>query len=851
VESPGYVLPADASPLQAPAAPYLVRPGAWPYGTADAIAADGARDLLFLGSGGAVLAMDASQPLTPTLLSDDMRTLGYVEDLFYDPTAQLLYVATGEGGLEIWDLQTPAAPQRLSAIEVYYGGVDVPILGVAVAGDMAYVAADWGWLHWVDVSDPTNPIYAGGEAERLRAEEVFVDGGYVYFVGDTGSSFILGDLSKYQIQPNGSLSFVAGRNFGSCDSFLVDGSLGYLGCGSFYILDVSDPTLPTLSSFSGVHSYGTAVSGTHVYLSNYSTGLEIVDVTSPTNPIQAGVYDSPGLAKDVTFLGGPFAYLADDRAGLRVVDVSQPMTPTEVAAHDTFSWARYADVQGDYAYVAEVTDGLAVIDVSQPATPTLAGHYPTPEAIYDVAVQADYAYLADVERGVRILDISQPTTPTEIGAYDAFDAFRIDVEGDYAYVIHSIPNEPYWLRVLDVSNPISPTEVGALQMPETALIWRVVARGDYAYVADDEAGLRIVDISDPANPTFAGLYVTPDVWDVALQGDYAYVTSADWDGGFLILDVSDPTNPTLASLYNPSGWFHPRHVDVSGRYAYVTRDYELHLFDVADPYNPVHLETVSLPLDVSGLDVSGPYVYAADGNAGLQIYENTLSAYVASLGPDSVIETLPGALVTHTFTLTNDGETDRYTLTVSGPEWPTTLLATSPVTVPALSSITIPVQVDVPHLPIEVIHAGDTFTLTADSSGDPGLVLTTTGTTRAATQPAISLVPATQAQAAYVGTTVTYTFGITNSGDYSDTFSLAVSSDWPANPSPSTGLLAPGMGAPLTLTVQVPMTATHGAQDTAVLTATSALHEEVTATAQATTTAQWNRLFLPMVVREG
>jgi hypothetical protein len=598
--------------------PLLEPVGGWPYGSAEAIAVDVTRSFVFLGSGGAVLVLDVSNPGTPILVSDQIKTQGFVEDLFYDPATQRLYVAAGQGGMEIWDMQIATAPQRLSATEILYFDVDIPVEGITVVGDMAYVAGDWGFLHWIDVSNPVAPVQVGFDGQAVRPTDVVATSDHVYAVGNDTGAFFLGDFATYAIQPNGSLDYGGGRDFGICVSAAIGGDYAYVGCGSWYILDLTDPSLSTVGTLP-IDAGGTVISDTVAFVASGSSGLHAVNIANPSAPQEMSVYDTPGSANDLARIGDVI-YLADGASGLRVVDVSNPAAIVEVGFYDTPGWTQNAAIEGDTAYLANGVDGMLIVDLSEPTTAMLTGRYDTVNAVYDVAVQGSYAYVADLAAGLRIVDVSNSSHPVEIGFYDGVNAFRVAVEGDYAYVIDSVVNQPYWLRVIDVSNPDAPAEVGALQVG--TLAWRVVVRGDFVYVANNDSGLRIIDVSDPTQPVQVGVYPAANVWDVALQGDYAYVASADWNGGFLVLDVSDPTNPTLAARYNPSGWFHPYHVAVDGQFAYVTRQDELHLFDIANPTSPQFLEQIDLPLNAGGLTAVGPTVYVAAANAGLPIFNN-------------------------------------------------------------------------------------------------------------------------------------------------------------------------------------------------------------------------------------
>ncbi len=90
--------------------------------------------------------------------------------------------------------------------------------------------------------------------------------------------------------------------------------------------------------------------------------------------------------------------------------------------------------------------------------------------------------------------------------------------------------------------------------------------GNYAYVADADAGLQVIDVSNPANPQRVGGYDTSGyAYGVAVSGNYAYV--ADCDAGLQVIDVSNPANPQRVGGYDTSGYAYG--VAVSGNYAYV------------------------------------------------------------------------------------------------------------------------------------------------------------------------------------------------------------------------------------------------------------------------------------------
>ena len=108
-------------------------------------------------------------------------------------------------------------------------------------------------------------------------------------------------------------------------------------------------------------------------------GLKIVDATDPENPslIGTAAYGQNPTAMDIKVVGD-YAYVADDSSGLQVINVANPANPVYAGSYDTPGYALGVFVLGNYAYVADDYSGLQVINVANPANPVYAGSYDTP-----------------------------------------------------------------------------------------------------------------------------------------------------------------------------------------------------------------------------------------------------------------------------------------------------------------------------------------------------------------------------------------------------------------------------------------------------------------------------------------
>ncbi|OYD14269.1 hypothetical protein CH330_09070, partial [candidate division WOR-3 bacterium JGI_Cruoil_03_51_56] len=130
--------------------------GNWPFGPSHAVAYDSSRQLAFCGSGGGLYILDVSDPAEPQSIAESIRTRGVVKGLFYQPSAQRLYIAAKAAGLEIWDVSTPSIPVKLGCY-----ATPKYVYDVVVEDQYAYVAEATAGLGVIDISNPANPHEVG------------------------------------------------------------------------------------------------------------------------------------------------------------------------------------------------------------------------------------------------------------------------------------------------------------------------------------------------------------------------------------------------------------------------------------------------------------------------------------------------------------------------------------------------------------------------------------------------------------------------------------------------------------------------------------------------------------------
>lgn len=261
-----------------------------------------------------------------------------------------------------------------------------------------------------------------------------------------------------------------------------------------------------------------------------------------------GSYNGFSDAYDVV-VRWPYAYVCEysTSSGLVVIDVSSPANPTFVSRYITPGCTHDLAISGDFAFLADDTQGLNIVDILYPRWPQYVGGFDTPDRAFGVCVDDEYVYIANGYAGFYIFNISNPWSPDLVGTYDTpYSSSGVWVDQNKAYVT----DHDYSLHIFDITNRSNPQLLASIDTPGYARRGIAVV-GDYAYIPDWGAGLQIIDVSDPTAPLWAGNYNSEghalNVW----VKHFAYVTL--FEAGIVVLDISYPPEPRFLAAYNTPG----------------------------------------------------------------------------------------------------------------------------------------------------------------------------------------------------------------------------------------------------------------------------------------------------------
>ncbi len=465
-----------------------------------------------------------------------------------------VYVANGDNGFMILDAGS------LSSV----GTCGVPgwSSGVAVEGDYAYVTSEQG-LFVIDVSDPGSPSIVGGEA-LTDIYGVAVSGSFVYLAGYP--DFRVFDVSD----PSDPVPRDSVPSYTSDVEMLGTNHAIAAGSG-LYIFDVTNPDAVT-AELAPTDQNGSEVEldGDLAYMTVYGGGVVVYDLSTPSDPVLLGTYNTPQQATTAVAKSGILYVATSPSNVLQIIDAAQPSLTTYVDEYATLGYPFQIEVADGRIYVAEETR-LSIFDAA--ALPDLVRTGGVVANLMGIAVRDGVLYGANGNGGgLTVYDVSGGADPMLLG----------------------------------FSDPI----VGAYPS-------RVVVHDDRAFVVDQTNGLFIFDLSQPASPDLLTTYPVTDLQAVAVEGDTAYL--ALWNQGVITVDLNTTPPSFLDSMEGSQCCI----VDLALRYPHAwggTQNWQ---------FLGIEMDTLDTFVDVSlsepgpAVSLAGPQLWVANGSNGIVVYDVT------------------------------------------------------------------------------------------------------------------------------------------------------------------------------------------------------------------------------------
>jgi hypothetical protein len=402
-------------------------------------------DLLVSSTSYQTILLDIDQPNAPVYLST-------ISGKAFEKNGDLLYISrdtyeadpSGRNGIDVMDISEPTQSELV-------GSYATPnyIRGYARSGEMVFLRTvvpygNYHELQIIDVTYPADPYLTGRSysLDLFSVTETLVQGERAYVLSNMFHVVDYRNASASQILGSYSVS-----NLSLYDLNVVDEYAYLSGQGQIKILDVHDPTQPTLAQTYGGDpvwaSPAQILDNRMGYVAmydevTYGYNLQVMQFDPPAPPTVYSIYDGP-IEDEIYALDGDEqrVYLTYWNGVVELVDTSNPFSPTLTGTYSSTLHAYLLRQAGDLLLMG-TSEKVAIVDFSNPLSPTLASTLEMPTSIYYIQVDGDWAYIATSdyelpENGVTVYDIHDPYNPTLLGTYPGL-ARHIQIDAGLMYL---------------------------------------------------------------------------------------------------------------------------------------------------------------------------------------------------------------------------------------------------------------------------------------------------------------------------------------------------------------------------------------------------------------------------------
>jgi hypothetical protein len=231
---------------------------------------------------------------------------------------ELLFVAQAKLGVEVFDVSEFGRPESVAVWP------NLQALRLAVTGDYLLSSKGAGGVELIDLSDIQHPIIKD----------------------------VLSDIHVLDVTAEDNLIYIASKK---------EGLLIYEITGNAKFKRLSGLLTPfPMNQFD--LTVAVQVQDGIAYVANGRSGLLVVDVRKPTEPIILSSIDIPGLCKQIRVVDNK-AFITSHHGGINVVNIEDPKRPVLLNNIPLQGLSRGLQVVGDLIYVTQKELGVTVLPV--------------------------------------------------------------------------------------------------------------------------------------------------------------------------------------------------------------------------------------------------------------------------------------------------------------------------------------------------------------------------------------------------------------------------------------------------------------------------------------------------------
>lgn len=482
---------------------------------------------------------------------------------------------------------------------------------VDAKGNYAYVG-NGSTFQVLDISNPSLPAIVGEyftSAAYMR--DIRVRDSLAFVI--TGGLLILNISNPYSPQQVGYLQFpVAPVRLALADSF----AFVSFYTGVIRVVDISDPTSPTLRGGAAVDEwpYCLAAKGLYAYAAGmvFLPGLTIIDATNPdsltTSYLDIGKKPYSAFVLDTLLFVGTSGYSPEYNNTLKVYNIVNPLSPvylgeTEIIGNNYETIIQSITAVGNYVYLATSAPAVYSVNIYNP-------YFPMVTSYFDAQIPSGYNWwgksisisettvFAAYPGKLWLINATDPNSLSELTSYPTGGtAENVAMKDSILFVAAG----PAGLWMLDVSDPNQPETIANLD--SIGFTVDVIVADNLVYIAsmgvlpdDPLRGVWIINISNPLQPTIVGHHIgieTNFSWGVSIYKfeNLIFRSENGYPSMLEIIDVLDPANPVQLTIFQRP--YFTRDIAVKDSFAYwLTTDSGVIIIDCRNLFSPVEVSSV-------------------------------------------------------------------------------------------------------------------------------------------------------------------------------------------------------------------------------------------------------------------